>query len=72
MNGRIKWLNDNEDCKCVIYKNPEDFIVGTSPTECQTYKTIKDDEYTEFNLAETAKGYQAFNLISMKKPGLVK
>lgn len=61
MRSRVKWFKDDKGYGFIKYTETEDIFVHYSSIVQNGYKTLKKDEEVEFDLIETAKGYQAVN-----------
>ncbi len=62
MRSRVKWFKDEKGYGFINYTDKEDIFVHYSSIKVDGYKTLKKDEEVEFDLIETAKGFQASNL----------
>lgn len=67
MQGRVKWFNNEKGYGFIEYKENEDIFVHYTAIEQEGYKTLSEGQYVEFNLLETAKGYQAVNVTVVKE-----
>ena len=72
MQGRVKWFNNEKGYGFIEYKENEDIFVHYSAIQQEGYKTIAEGQLVEFNLLETAKGYQAINVVVIKEPATIK
>ena len=54
MRSRVKWFKDEKGYGFIKYTDNEDIFQ-------QGFKTLKKDDEVEFDLIETAKGFQAVN-----------
>ncbi len=72
MRGRVKWFNNEKGYGFIEYKENEDIFVHYSAIQQDGYKTISEGQLVEFNLLETAKGYQAVNVVVIEEPATVK
>lgn len=61
MRSRVKWFKDEKGYGFIKYTDNEDVFVHYSSIIQDGYKTLKKDDEVEFDLIETAKGYQAVN-----------
>ena len=67
MKGRVKWFNNEKGYWFIEYKENEDIFVHYSAINQNGYKTLAEGQYVEFNLVETAKGYQALDVVVIKE-----
>ena len=67
MKGRVKWFNNEKGYGFIEYKENEDIFVHYSAINQNGYKTLAEGQYVEFNLVETAKGYQALDVVVIKE-----
>ena len=72
MRGRVKWFNNEKGCGFIDYKENEDIFVHYSAINQDGFKTLTEGQYVEFNLLETAKGYQALDVVVIKETTTVK
>ena len=72
MNGRVKWFNNEKGYGFIDYKENEDIFVHYSAINQDGFKTLTEGQYVEFNLLETAKGYQALDVVVIKETTTVK
>lgn len=72
MQGRVKWFNNEKGYGFIEYKEDEDIFVHYSAIQQEGYKTISEGQLVEFDLLETAKGYQAVNVVVIKEPATTK
>lgn len=61
LRSRVKWFKDEKGYGFIKYTDKEDIFVHYSSIKLDGYKTLKKDDEVEFDLIETAKGYQAIN-----------
>jgi len=61
MRSRVKWFKDEKGYGFINFNETEDIFVHYSSIMQDGYKTLKKDDEVEFELIETAKGYQAIN-----------
>lgn len=61
MRSRVKWFKDEKGYGFIKYTDKEDIFVHYSSIQFDGYKTLKKDDEVEFDLIETAKGFQATN-----------
>lgn len=67
MRGRVKWFNNEKGYGFIEYKENEDIFVHYSAISQDGYKSLTEGQYVEFNLVETAKGYQALGVVVIKE-----
>ena len=70
--GRVKWFNNEKGYCFIEYKYNEDIFVHYSAINQEGYKTLTEGQYVEFNLVETAKGYQALDVVVIKEAATIK
>lgn len=70
--GRVKWFNNEKGYGIIEYKDNEDIFVHYSAINQEGYKTLTEGQYVEFNLVETAKGYQALDVVVIKEAATIK
>ena len=51
----------------IEYKDNEDIFVHYSAINHDGYKSLTEGQFVEFNLIETAKGYQALDVVVVKE-----
>ncbi len=62
MRSRVKWFKDEKGYGFIKYTDKDDIFVHYSSIKVDGYKTLKKDDEVEFDLIETAKGFQANNI----------
>ena len=67
MLGKVKWFNNEKGYGFIEYKDNEDIFVHYSAINQDGYKSLTEGQYVEFNLVETAKGYQALDVVVIKE-----
>ena len=72
MIGKVKWFNNEKGYGFIEYKEDEDIFVHYSAIKQEGYKTISEGQYVSFDLLETAKGYQATNVVVVPEPATTK
>ena len=72
MRGHVKWFNNEKGYGFIDYKENEDIFVHYSAINQDGFKTLTEGQYVEFNLLETAKGYQALDVVVIKETTTVK
>lgn len=65
--GRVKWFNNEKGYGFIEYKDNEDIFVHYSAINHDGYKSLTEGQFVEFNLIETAKGYQALDVVVVKE-----
>lgn len=65
--GRVKWFNNEKGYGFIEYKDNEDIFIHYSAINQDGYKSLTEGQYVEFNLVETAKGYQALDVVVIKE-----
>ena len=65
--GRVKWFNNEKGYGFIEYKDNEDIFVHYYAINQDGYKSLTEGQYVEFNLVETAKGYQALDVVVIKE-----
>ena len=61
MRSRVKWFKDEKGYGFIKYNDNEDIFVHYSSIMQDGFKSLKKDDEVEFDLIQTAKGYQAIN-----------
>lgn len=64
--GRVKWFNNEKGYGFIEYTEKEDIFVHYSAIKQEGYKTLTEGQIVEFTLVETAKGYQALNVVVVR------
>ena len=67
MKSKVKWFNNEKGYGFIEYKENEDIFVHYSAISQNGYKTLSEEQYVEFNLVETPKGYQALDVVVIKE-----
>ena len=62
MRGKVKWFNNEKGYGFIQYNDLEDIFVHYSAIVKEGYKTLKEGDFVEFKLIETAKGLQAVDV----------
>ena len=62
MRGRVKWFNNEKGYGFIEYTDEEDIFVHYSTISKTGYKTLKEGDFVQFKLIETAKGLQAIDV----------
>jgi cold shock protein len=61
--GRVKWFNDAKGFGFIEQENGEDVFVHFSSITADGFKSLKEGDPVEFEVAEGPKGLQAKNVI---------
>lgn len=61
--GVVKWFNDSKGYGFIQRENGSDVFVHFSAIEGEGYKSLKEGQEVEFEIAETAKGVQATKVV---------
>ncbi len=61
--GVVKWFNDSKGYGFIQRENGSDVFVHFSAVEGEGYKSLKEGQEVEFEIAETAKGVQATKVV---------
>ena len=62
MTGFVKWFNNEKGFGFIEYEQEKDVFVHYSAISMEGYKTLKEGDYVNFELVETGKGLQAFDV----------
>ena len=65
MTGTVKWFNAEKGFGFITTEEGEDVFVHYSAIQKEGFKTLEEDEEVEFEVAETDKGLQAENVVSV-------
>lgn len=58
--GKVKWFNDNKGYGFIAQENGPDIFVHYKAIDCPGFKSLKQDDQVEFELAsQTQKGPSA-------------
>lgn len=71
MQGKVKWFNDTKGFGFIEYKEGIDIFVHYSSIIFKGYKTLNEGDLVSFDLVETDRGFQAKNVVKLKKNILV-
>jgi len=61
--GVVKWFNDSKGYGFIQREDDSDVFVHFSAIEGDGYKTLKEGQEVEFEIAETPKGVQATKVV---------
>ena len=61
--GTVKWFNDARGYGFIARSEGEDLFVHFSAIIADGFRTLREGEEVEFELAETENGYQASNVV---------
>ncbi len=61
--GLVKWFNDAKGFGFIEHTSGKDVFVHYSVIECEGFKTLKDGEEVNYELAEGSKGLNASRVI---------
>jgi CspA family cold shock protein len=61
--GKVKWFNDSKGFGFIEQESGEDVFVHHSAIQGEGFKTLKEGQTVEFELAEDEKGKKAINVI---------
>jgi CspA family cold shock protein len=61
--GAVKWFNDGKGYGFIQREDGSDVFVHFSAIEGDGYKTLKEGQEVEFEVAETPKGVQATKVV---------
>ena len=64
MQGKVKWFNNDKGYGFIDYPGGEDIFVHYSAIKQDGYKTLSEGQIVEFDLIETAIGFQAINVLA--------
>ena len=62
MQGKIKWFNETKGFGFIEQEGGKDLFCHMSDIQMEGYKTLKDGQNVEYELAESEKGPAAKNL----------
>lgn len=60
--GTVKWFSNQKGYGFIEYNEDEDVFVHFTGIEMEGYKTLKEGQTVEFEIAEGARGPQATNV----------
>lgn len=61
--GTVKWFNDSKGYGFIEQESGEDVFVHHSSIQGEGFKTLKEGQTVEFEIAEDEKGKKAVNVI---------
>ena len=61
--GTVKWFNDRKGFGFIRLESGDDVFVHYSALQGEGFKTLKEGENVEFEVAQGAKGPQASNVL---------
>ncbi|MEE9614137.1 MAG: cold-shock protein [Thermodesulfobacteriota bacterium] len=61
--GKVKWFNDSKGFGFIEQESGEDVFVHHSAIQAEGFKTLREGQTVEFELAEDEKGKKAINVI---------
>ena len=67
--GTVKWFNAEKGFGFITTEEGEDVFVHFSAIQKDGFKTLEENEEVEFEVAETEKGLQAENVVSVGDEG---
>lgn len=72
MIGRIKWFNNERGYGFIEYNEDEDIFAHYSNILQDGYRTLEQGQLVQFKLLETAKGFQALEIVPLSETNLQK
>lgn len=67
--GTVKWFNKNKGYGFIICDGERDIFVHFSSIKGKGYRVLEQGEEVDFDLVQTPKGPQAFNVRRANTPG---
>ncbi len=61
-NGKVKWFNDAKGFGFIEQDSGEDVFVHYSAIQTEGYRSLKEGQNVEFELAKADKGWRAANV----------
>jgi CspA family cold shock protein len=61
--GKVKWFNESKGYGFIERESGADVFVHFSAIQSEGYKSLKEGQQVEFEIAEDAKGLKAVNVI---------
>ena len=68
-NGKVKWFNDAKGFGFIEQSTGEDVFVHYSAIQTDGYRSLKEGQDVEFELAKADKGWRATNVRSLVAAG---
>jgi CspA family cold shock protein len=68
VNGQIKWFNAKKGYGFVIGPEGQDVFIHYSQIKVEGFKTLKEKQWVQYDLANTDKGYQAQDVSPINAP----
>lgn len=69
-NGKVKWFNDAKGFGFIEQDSGEDVFVHYSAIQTDGYRSLKEGQDVEFELAKADKGWRAANVRSLVAAGV--
>lgn len=66
--GTVKWFSNQKGYGFIEYNDEEDVFVHFTGIEMEGFKTLKEGQSVEFEIAEGARGPQATNVVVLDSP----
>ncbi len=61
--GKVKWFNDSKGYGFIEQESGEDVFVHHSSIQGEGFKTLREGQTVEFEIAEDAKGKKAVDVV---------
>jgi CspA family cold shock protein len=61
--GKVKWFNESKGFGFIEQESGEDVFVHYSAIQGEGFKTLREGQTVEFEIAQDAKGAKAVNVI---------
>lgn len=61
--GTVKWFNDSKGYGFIEQQGGDDVFVHFSAIQTEGYRTLREGEQVEFELATRDKGFHAVNVV---------
>lgn len=61
--GKVKWFNDSKGYGFIEQESGEDVFVHHSSIQGEDFKTLREGQTVEFEIAEDAKGKKAVDVV---------